>query len=155
MYYTYAYLREDRTPYYIGKGEGNRAYKSHKRKNGQELKPKNKNQIIILKKFKSEKEAYIHEEYMISIFKRKCDRGILVNISLGGEQPNSKYKTLEEKVEARRIRSRINAKKYRENETNEQKEKRNKKRRKKYSLNKEIINQKRREIYKLNKQIDE
>jgi hypothetical protein len=46
-YYTYAYLREDRTPYYVGKGRGARAY----RKNRVGVKPpKNKNKILVLKK---------------------------------------------------------------------------------------------------------
>lgn len=80
-YYTYAYLREDKTPYYIGKGRKYRAYQKRKNIN---LPPKNR--IIILKKNLTEKEAFKHEIYMISIFGRKDNKtGILRNLTDGGE----------------------------------------------------------------------
>jgi len=82
-YYTYAYLRQDGTPYYIGKGKGNRIYQ----KSGDVIKPpKNKNRIIFLKQNLTEDNAFKHEIYMISIFGRKdLNTGILHNRTNGGE----------------------------------------------------------------------
>ena len=82
-YYTYAYLREDRTPYYIGKGKDNRAYKRTKK----EIKPpKDKSRILILKNNLNEEEAFKHEIYMIAVFGRKdLGTGILYNRTNGGE----------------------------------------------------------------------
>ena len=71
MYYTYAYLREDGTPYYIGKGKGRRAYVKENHKIP--LPPKDK--ILILKKNLTEEEAYKHEKYMVGVFGRK-DNGL-------------------------------------------------------------------------------
>jgi len=83
MYYTYAYLREDRTPYYIGKGKGNRIHKKGKT----EIRPpKDKSRIIFLKQNLTEEEAFKHEIYMISIFGRKdLGTGILRNKTDGGD----------------------------------------------------------------------
>ena len=76
-YYTYAYLREDGTPYYIGKGKDDRAYKKGR---GQIKPPKDKNRIIFLKQNLTEEEAFRHEKYMIAIFGRKdLGNGILQN----------------------------------------------------------------------------
>ena len=82
-YYTYAYLREDRTPYYIGKGQGNRAYKRRKT----DIKPpKDKSRIIFLKQNLTEEEALKHEVYMIAVFGRKdLGTGILHNRTDGGD----------------------------------------------------------------------
>ncbi len=85
-YYTYAYLREDGTPYYIGKGRGKRIYKSHIRQNRTNLKPKDKSKIIHLKTNLTEEEAFNHERYMISVFGRKdLGIGILRNMTNGGD----------------------------------------------------------------------
>ena len=81
-YYTYAYLRKDRTPYYIGKGCRDRIYSSNITIN----KPKDKSRIIFLKQNLTEEEAFKHEIYMISVFGRKdLGTGILHNKTDGGE----------------------------------------------------------------------
>jgi hypothetical protein len=81
-YYTYAYLREDGTPYYIGKGKGKRIHQKCRRLFN--LPPKERR--IFLKKNLTEKEAFNHEIYMISVLGRKdLGTGILNNFTDGGE----------------------------------------------------------------------
>jgi hypothetical protein len=81
-YYTYAYLREDKTPYYIGKGKGKRIYSTCRR-----IKPpKDKSRIIYLKQNLTEEQAFKHEIYMVDVFGRKdLGTGILYNMTNGGE----------------------------------------------------------------------
>jgi hypothetical protein len=82
-YYTYAYLRKDKTPYYIGKGKGRRAY--CKRRDCINP-PRDKNLILILKRGLSESESFKHEVYMIAVLGRKDKgTGILRNRTNGGE----------------------------------------------------------------------
>jgi len=87
-YYTYAYLREDGTPYYIGKGKGYRAYVKHYNSNvrGGFFAPPERDRIIILKKNLTNQQALKHEIYMIALFGRKDNNtGILRNLTDGGE----------------------------------------------------------------------
>jgi hypothetical protein len=80
-YYTYAYLREDGTPYYIGKGKGNRIHQKHSG-----FYPPEISRRIFLKKNLNEEQAFKHEIYMIFVFGRKDLRtGILHNKTNGGE----------------------------------------------------------------------
>jgi hypothetical protein len=82
QYYTYAYLREDGTPYYIGKGKEYRAF--HKKKG--EIKVPPSERIIFLKKNLTEEEAFKHEIYLIAVLGRKdIGTGILRNVTNGGE----------------------------------------------------------------------
>lgn len=83
MYYVYLYLREDRTPYYVGKGIGRRCYNPHIRGGGNFTPPKDR--IIIVKKFEDEEESYCFEKWLISFYGRKSDGGILINITEGGK----------------------------------------------------------------------
>jgi hypothetical protein len=96
-YYTYAYLREDRTPYYIGKGKGNRAY--GRRGKGEIKPPKDKSRILILKKNLTEEKAFRHEVYMISVFGRKdLGTGILHNKTNGGDGSSGLIHSVETKI---------------------------------------------------------
>jgi hypothetical protein len=81
-YYTYAYLREDKTPYYIGKGKGDRINSKQR-----SIKPpKDKSRILLLKQNLTEAEAFKHEIYMIFLYGRKdLGTGILYNMTNGGE----------------------------------------------------------------------
>jgi len=96
-YYTYAYLREDGTPYYIGKGKGRRAFLKHSG-----FYPPSKDRILFLKKNLTEEQAFNHEIYMISIFGRKdLGTGILHNKTNGGDGCSGKIMT-EQDIKNRR-----------------------------------------------------
>jgi hypothetical protein len=101
-FYTYAYLREDGTPYYIGKGKGKRINQPHYRSNKSKVKvplpPKERR--LFLKQNLTEEEAFKHEVYMVAVFGRKdLGTGILLNMSDGGKGGSSgpRYSTRGEK----------------------------------------------------------
>lgn len=93
MYYVYSYLRDDFSPYYIGKGCKDRAYAySNHRINA----PKDRSKVYIIKTNLTEAEAYEVEKLYILMFGRKdLGTGILRNLSDGGEGPTG-YKTTPE-----------------------------------------------------------
>ena len=81
IYYVYAYLREDGSPYYIGKGKNQRAYSN----THTVPKPPN-NRIVFLETNLSNVGACALERRYIRWYGKKCDgSGILRNTTDGGD----------------------------------------------------------------------
>lgn len=82
-FYVYAFLRDDRyTPYYIGKGKGNRCYS-----NSRIIpRPQDESRIVKVKENLTEEESFALEETLILFWGRKdLGTGVLNNLTDGGD----------------------------------------------------------------------
>jgi hypothetical protein len=98
MFYTYLWLREDGTPYYVGKGKGQRAYIRHRVGNPPPI------ERIIVQEHQTESEAFEAEAFLIQYYGRE-DQGCggLLNLSDGGEGAGNFSKSTLQKMRIARL----------------------------------------------------
>ena len=111
-FYVYAYLREDGTPYYIGKGSGWRMHQKH----GYLHLPPDRSRRVKIRENLTDEESQEYEKELISKYGRKGfdEGGILRNITMGGDSGRVKYHTVEEAKQAVRDKNPKYQKTYRE-----------------------------------------
>ena len=94
LFYVYKYLRQDDTPYYIGKGKGDRVYK--KRKGIRP--PKDKSKIQIISESMNEADAFQAEMLFIHLYGRiDLGTGCLRNSTNGGEGTSGHIHSIEQR----------------------------------------------------------
>ncbi len=95
-YCVYVYLRSDNTPYYVGMGRPERPFAKHAhRKDKGDFKPNSNDKIKILHSNLTIEKAFELEIEYIALYKRKCDGGTLINLTIGGEGAKHNEETKE------------------------------------------------------------
>jgi hypothetical protein len=115
MFYTYLWLREDGTPYYVGKGKGYRAFTGRRHNVNC---PKSRDRII-LQEWLSEAEALWAEQFLIAFYGRTdLGLGCLRNLTDGGEGVSGwKRRTPVTEKERQRLSAMSKGNKYRLGQT--------------------------------------
>lgn len=108
-YYVYEYLREDGTPYYIGKGTGKRWQEKHT----VNVPPKDRVRFVADRL--TEQEAWDLEIALIAKYGRKdLGTGILRNLTNGGDGASGHVHSTETKAKMSKIKTVENAKRKQE-----------------------------------------
>jgi hypothetical protein len=92
MVYAYIWLRQDGTPYYVGKGKGDRAFEQ----TGHRVRRPQDSDSIIVQEYETEDDAFEAERFFIAYFGRAdLKTGRLRNLTDGGEGISGAVRTEE------------------------------------------------------------
>jgi hypothetical protein len=107
-FYVYQWVREDGSPFYIGKGNGSRAWKKTKGHSP----PKEEHRIILVAHHLTESESFLLEKKLISLWGRKdLGTGILNNRTDGGQGSVGKKMTVESRAKlGQKVKQRLSDK---------------------------------------------